>query len=303
MLRSFLRSILPNPFDMLLRKAARKGYKRFLLCWNRGLGDIPLGLFALVHRMRFIIPDAQITFLTRKDLAEGFSMIYSSEILTAEWKRGEPVDLCATLKSLGRSKDQWDVIIEKPDPTYWVRWQIGALTPKLFYSPTWDGCFQSSDIDPNKKYIGVHVETQTSYGYDKNWPAAHFQSLFDKIRKQYDREIILFGAASQSNTAFNDVVDLRGKTDLKQMLSVIKNNCSHLVVPDSGVLSLTYYLNVYFPIHIVSLWADPRQGVLKQNVPSPNKGLSHTPLVAPAGRLSELSVEQVLCALDLKEGC
>ena len=32
-----------------------------MLFWNRGLGDIALGLYAIVHRIRESIPDAKIT--------------------------------------------------------------------------------------------------------------------------------------------------------------------------------------------------------------------------------------------------
>jgi hypothetical protein len=78
------------------------------------------------------------------------------------------------------------------------------------------------------------------------------------------------------------------------MLALIKNCCSHLVVPDSGVLSLTYFIDQSFPLTIVSLWADPLQGVLKQNVVSPNPVLVHHPLIAKEGDLKNVSVEQVL---------
>jgi UDP-N-acetylglucosamine/UDP-N-acetylgalactosamine diphosphorylase len=93
------------------------------------------------------------------------------------------------------------------------------------------------------------------------------------------------------------VIDLRGQTTLAEMLTLIKQYCSWLVVPDSGVLSLTYFLDCAFPLKIVSLWADPRQGILKQNVASPNPHLGHTPLIAPHGELSQVAVDQVMNAL------
>ena len=88
---------------------------------------------------------------------------------------------------------------------------------------------------------------------------------------------------------------------MRQMLSIIKNCCSHLVVPDSGVLSLTYFIDQSFPLTIVSLWADPLQGVLKQNVASPNPLLVHHPLIAKDGDLKNVSVEQVLEYIVQKE--
>ena len=43
---------------------------------------------------------------------------------------------------------------------------------------------------------------------------------------------------------------------------------------------MTYFLNVPFPLRIVSLWADPNHGILKQNVPSPNPLLEHIPVIS-----------------------
>lgn len=81
------------------------------------------------------------------------------------------------------------------------------------------------------------------------------------------------------------------------MLSLIKNRCRYLVVPDSGVLSITYYIDVPFAIDVVSLWADPRQGVLRQKVASPNPLLRHHPLIANNKDLRTIPVQTVMDAL------
>src|SRR4029078_3737266 len=87
-----------NPFDQLLKKARRDEQKRFLICWNRGLGDIPLGLYALTQRIYAYIPDASITFAPRSDLEVGFKMLSTgvSVVIDPDWKRGTPFDLDAT---------------------------------------------------------------------------------------------------------------------------------------------------------------------------------------------------------------
>jgi len=95
---------------------------------------------------------------------------------------------------------------------------------------------------------------------------------------------------------YRGVFDLRGKTSLLEWLSFIQQ-CSTLLLPDSGLLAMAYYLDVSFPIDIISLWADPCQGILKQGVASPNGQLRHYPLVATAGDLATLEVEQVLWML------
>jgi len=90
---------------------------------------------------------------------------------------------------------------------------------------------------------------------------------------------------------------LRGKTHLLSLLSIVKNKLDYLVVPDSGLLSLTYYLDAVFPLKMVSLWSDPRQGVLKQNVASPNPDLLHIPLIGQDESVANISVEHVMQSL------
>lgn len=299
MLKRLLRTILPNPFDSLLHKAGERGHRRFLLAWNRGLGDIPLGLYAIVHRIREYIPDAEVTFVTRKDLLEGFEMLQGVEVLVSEkWKRRQPFSLHETVKDLGRGLSEWDVVIEAPDPTYWVKWQLGRLIPKLVWEPAWDSLAERFSLDPLEKYIGVHVQTETSanYGYEKNWPLERFQELFKSLAEK-NCKIVLFGFSKTPSLSLPNIVDLRGETTMREMLSIIKNRCSHLIVPDSGVLSMSYFIDLPFDLTIVSLWSDPHQGVLKQKVASPNPRLYHRPLIAPEGDLRKISVEEVMEAI------
>ena len=59
MFKKFLRKCTPNPLHRLLRKSG--SVRSFLIGWNRGLGDIPLGIFPLVYKIRKRIPEAEIT--------------------------------------------------------------------------------------------------------------------------------------------------------------------------------------------------------------------------------------------------
>ena len=81
------------------------------------------------------------------------------------------------------------------------------------------------------------------------------------------------------------------------MLSLIKNRCRYLVAPDSGVLSVAYYVDASYPIRIVSLWADPRQGVLRQKVDSPNPLFQHRPLHGKNDTVANIAVDTVYDAL------
>jgi ADP-heptose:LPS heptosyltransferase len=265
MIKDLLRKYGINPFDTLLKKAKRAGDRRFLICWNRGLGDIPLGLYALTYRIRQFIPGATITFATRSDLADGFKMLDGVATLAdPQWKRGVPFDLEKTVAKKGLSFSDFDLVLEHPDPTRWLMWQLGKLTPRLSWNPEWDRFYNRFALDPTKPYVAVHVQTETNYAYEKNWPIDHWKEFFQRVAREQGIGILLFGFASNPVFDGEGIIDLRGKTSLFEMLSIIKNCCRFLLVPDSGVLSITYYVDALFPLHVVSLWADPRQGVLKQ---------------------------------------
>lgn len=283
-----------NPFDHLLRTAQKKGQKRFLVCWNRGLGDIALGLYALIYRIRAYVPDADITFATRLDLAEGFKMLCNvSTIVDPRWKRGSPFELDATLELVGLDRSHFDLILERPDPTRWLMWQLGKLRPQLFWNPAWDLFSDRFGLSKEKTYIGVHIQTQTHYAYEKNWPMEYWREFFQRVIANH-KEVILFGFGSPSVFEDKGIHDMRGKTHLLEMLSIIKKYCRFLIVPDSGILSMTYYIDSTFLIDVISLWSDPKQGVLKQNVTSPNPQLKHFPLIADRGDLRSISVDSVM---------
>jgi len=273
-----------NPLETLLKRAIRLQQKRFLILWNRGLGDIPLGLYALIVKIRADIPDAQITFATRQDLAPCFEMLEGVEILVMpDMVRGTPPSLVAVAP-------HFDCVIEKADPTRWVPWQLGTLTPKLKWDPKHDALAEKFNLP--RGCIGLHVQSETAhhYGYVKDWPIERFAAL---IQAYPERTFVLFGMEAKVPFPFDNVVDLRGKTHLFEMIAVVKNCCSALIAPDSGVLSIIYYIDAPFDLNLISLWADPRQGVLRQNVDSPNPHLTHFPLIGNEEKVSNVALDAV----------
>jgi len=166
------------------------------------------------------------------------------------------------------------------------------LTPLLKWQEKWDALCKKYALDPKKRYIGAHVQTETDYAHWRNWPLESWQTLFEKITKNGSK-VLLFGFGKSQDFDIEGVIDLRGETELFALLSIIKNHCSSLVVPDSGISSMTYFLNESFPIKLVSLWADPYMGILKQNVDSPNPQLVHVPLLGKDKNISNISVEEV----------
>ncbi len=284
MFKKAWRALAPNPLDQILKRAQKQGAKRVLLYWNRGLGDIALGLFAIVYRIRTFLPDAEITFVTRPNLEGGFTLLGGVKVIVLpELKRGQDIVM---------DTEGYDLVIERPDPTYWVKWQLGKLTPKLHWQSQWDALCERYPLKKEGRYIGAHVQTETAYATWRNWPDAHWRELFERVHRR-GVEVLLFGYGNEPVFKQEGVIDLRGQTPLFELLSIIKNRCEALVVPDSGVSSMTYFLDMPFPLKIVSLWADPYMGILKQNVASPNPLLVHKPLIGPGKKIDLITPEMV----------
>jgi ADP-heptose:LPS heptosyltransferase len=300
MLKKVWGAVRPNPLDRLLKKFVKENKSRFLIAWNRGLGDIPLGLYGLIHRIRSFIPNASITFLTRSDLADIFAMLEGVYVLVgSKWERGKDASIEECLKEHNLSPNMFDVILERPDPTRWLKWQLGTITPKLIWREEWDAFASPFALDQEKVYVGAHVQTETGqyYGYEKNWSLPLWRDLFKRITSEKGLNILLFGLHPSPAFMMDGIIDLRGKTSLFEMLALIKNHCQYLIAPDSGVLSIAYYLNTSFPLRLISLWADPRQGVLRQKVESPNPQLQHIPLIGKSENVSNITINEVYHAL------
>lgn len=289
MFKSLIKKVRQNPFEQLLKKSVKEKKKRFLLEWNRGLGDIPLGLYAMVYKIREFISDAEITFLIREDLKEGFSFLEQVQFFVVpSWQRHKPYNIHSGLKELNLNSSHYDVIIEKPDPTYWVSWQLSSLVPKLKWSSQYDCLWKKFNL-PSSDLIAVQPAIESKYNLWRGYPASKWQELFNRI----DSKIVLLGQEKTNSFSGDHIIDLRGKTNLYELLSILKNTCSKAVFPDSGILSFMYYLDVEFPVKVISLWADITQGVMKQNVASPNRLLKHIPLLGQSKNISNIDVSTI----------
>lgn len=273
----------------MLKRLAKKKGKKVLLGWNRGLGDIPLGLYALVQRIKEFVPDAEITVVTRHNLYDGFSLLEGVKVLIdPKWQRGEPNHIDPDLKRA------YDLVLEHPSPNDWVYWQRGKVVPKLKWDARYDALYERFCLPAS--CIGVQVSTETSYGLWRNWPEEKWEELFQRITQP----ILLFGFSDTPKFSHPNIIDLRGKTTLFELLSIIKHRVRALIVPDSGISSMVYYLDTPFSLRHITLWADPDHGILKQAVPSPNPELVHIPLIAEDRNLAHLSADRVLEALEKK---
>jgi ADP-heptose:LPS heptosyltransferase len=111
--------------------------------------------------------------------------------------------------------------------------------------------FKSFNLSDEFFYIGVQVEAETSHGTWRNWPEKYWQELFDRLALLGNVRVLLFGFQTRQVFSHPMVIDLRGKTNLFELLSIIKHRCSALVLLDSGILSFFYYLDEIFPIRVV----------------------------------------------------
>ncbi|NGX34324.1 MAG: putative uridylyltransferase [Candidatus Anoxychlamydiales bacterium] len=282
MLRKIKRKIQKNPLDTLLKKAKKNNKKKILLAWNRALGDISLGLFAVVFRIKEYIPDAKITFLIREDLSSGFELLDGVDFIKVSfWRRYVPFDIYQTLNLLNIDHKKYDVIIDKVDPNYWVKWQRSILTPTLKWNKAFDLLSDKFDLPENKIIIAIQPSIETKHSPWREYPKTYFDSLFLKANK--DIVFVLLGTEKKQNFDFENVIDLRGKTTLLEVLSILKNRCDYFISLDSGILSLFYYLDIDTPIKLIALWGSKDVGVIKQNVKSPNRNLLYIPLVFENG--------------------
>lgn len=287
-------------FERALARAPRAPGSRFLFFWNRGLGDIALGLAPLFARIRAGFPAAHIAVVTREELRVPMSMADADAVhVLPGLEREARIDLGDASRALGLPASGWAAVFSYPDPNRWLEGRRRDFPPRLRWDPGWDALAAAVAVPPGRIAIGAHVSSETAryYGYRKDWPQASWQALFERFPASAGVEWLLLGNAAEAVYRGDNVTDLRGRTDFPSLLAVIRHRLRLLVAPDSGILTTAYYLDASFPLAVVSLWGDPRQGVLHQGCASPNSLLTHHPLVAPGEDIARLDVATVAAAL------
>jgi hypothetical protein len=298
--RALVDRVRGTPFDRALRAARHAGRHEFVFGWNRGLGDIALGLVPLFARIRAEIPGSRITLFTRADLAAPFALTDVDVLhVVPTLARGTPLDPAAAAASMAVPLPADAVVFADPDPTRWLDGRRREFPPRLRWNPEWNA--KADPLVPGFDgiTIGAHVNSETAqyYGYVKDWPEAAWRQLFARFPDARNVRWLLFGNAAPTPFTQPNIVDLRGRTDFLTLLAVLRTRCRVLVAPDSGVLTVAYYVDDVFPLDVVSLWSDPRQGVLKQGCPSPNPRLRHVPLEGRDEDVRNLSVDDVGAAV------
>jgi ADP-heptose:LPS heptosyltransferase len=289
-------------FERALERSLLDPRRGYLFFWNRGMGDIALGLEPLIQKIRARRPDARIAVITREELRIPFLLADVGEVYVLPGlEREARVDVKEAAERLGIDYEAFGTVFEYPDPNRWLVGRRQEFPPKLRWNREWDVHAQRLlPATVGKIVIAAHVDsgTQHLYGYAKDWPAAAWQELFLRFGNDLRVHWVLLGYGSEQGYVANSITDLRGKTGVPELLSVIRNRCRILIAPDSGVLTMAYYLDSDFPLDVISLWSDPRQGILLQGCPSPNPSLRHMHLIGEGEDVRKLPVADVAAAVQ-----
>lgn len=297
-LRRIADRVAGNALDRAVRRAAAGPAHDFLFCWNRGLGDVALCLVPIFARIRRDVPGARIAVVTRPDLLEPFRMTDADAVVASEGLARDAFPTAERMRGLpGVGPGPWAAVFPDPDVNRWLHGRRREFPPVLRWDPAWNA-LADAVVPPSdgRVTIGAHVhsETRGHYSYDKDWPADSWRELFARVDDVRGVRWLLFGRTAEPRFDARDVVDLRGRTGYLEMASVLRNRCRVLIAPDSGVLNTAYYLGERFPLDVISLWSDPRQGILLQGCPSPNPLLRHVPLVGAGELARNVAVDAVL---------
>jgi len=289
--------IAGTEFDRALTRGRRAPRDGFLFFWNRGLGDVVLALEPLFAIVREKVPGARITVVTRSELAEAFRMTGADDVrILPGLVRDEHASPAELTEPFGWRVDQFRAVFADTNPTRWLRGRRHLYPARLRWQPEWDARADAFVApDSATLFIGAHLqsETQPIYRYVKDWPLESWRALFDRVGAHDGVRWLLFGNAALPPFDHPVVTDLRGRTGFVDMLSIIRNRCRVLIGPDSGVLNTAYYLDAPFALDVISLWSDPRHGILAQRRESPNPALVHRPLLGRDEDVRNIPVDDV----------
>ena len=298
--------LLGTEFDRALRAARPRPGRVFVFGWNRGLGDIALGLMPLFAQIRATCAKSRIIVFTRPDLREPFMLAGVDDVhVIPGLERGTPIDLVGAAADAGFAVEDHHTVFADPDPTRWLDGRRHEYPPALQWKATWNlKADRLLNVTDEVAVIGAHVDSETAqhYGYIKDWPIASWRALIAHFPRASNVHWVVFGNEAKESLEASNITDLRGRTSFLELMAVIRTRCRVLVAPDSGVLTAAYYLDQDFPLDIVSLWSDPRQGILKQGCPSPNPRLNHVALQSPAEDVRKLPLQDVAAAIEAALG-
>ena len=234
--------LLGTPFARALARARRDGRREFVFGWNRGLGDIALGLVPLFVQHPRAVPEA----------GSPCSRAPSSRCLSS-WptptrSTSFPVSSATRASTSAPPRRAMGIAaaagrdgVRRPRPDALARRATGgrfrprcAGIPPGTRSPTgWSRPRGRRSRHRRARPFGNGPVLRLREGLAGRGVARAVRAVSGRARRA-------LGAVRQRGGCGlrgTDVIDLRGRTDFLELLAVIRTRCRILVAPDSGVLT------------------------------------------------------------------
>lgn len=150
-----------------------------------------------------------------------------------------------------------------------------------------NGLFKEYNIKSDENILAMHPFTSDPI---KQWPLENFYKLAQKLSRELNFKIIVVGRPENPAKGFamfpgiNNVVDLTGKTTLRQLAGVLKK-CRLLISCDSG------------PAHLASAVGRPVVSIFRNDIAAKSPlrwgPLSEGSIVIQKNSLPDITVEEV----------
>jgi heptosyltransferase II len=164
--------------------------------------------------------------------------------------------------------------------------RTARLTPGKDAEKTVARLFEAFHIRGGRPLIGL--APGAAYGPAKRWSAERFAAVADRLVDDFGAEALLFGSAGDSQStaevgrnARNRLVDIAGKTNLQEAISLIAR-CDLFISNDSGLM------------HIAGALGRPTIAIF---------GSTNPVTTSPAGEKSVVIHHDVDCSPCLKQVC
>ncbi len=301
--------------DRLLRRAERRGVRRFATAWVRGLGDAPFIVGEFVRYARGRIPDAEVSVLVRPGLEQACRWIEGVRrvVVVEDWTREQtqtsrwglafppPWEIRRALAARNLVRE-CDAILPYPLGRWYDRDPL-ARRPRLVWTEA-ERAFGRAFIDrafPDGGGFVITLDTQVGtaryYDFNKEWGAVRFAVLITALLRAIpDCRLILVDAKKTGAMPLDPrVLDARGTLSVAQSMSVIASSDLFIGL-DAGPANLIYFLDGIAVDLIVLLGRTDCFAPLRYPLASP--GVRLTTVVGPGEDILAIRPEAVLEAVQ-----
>jgi ADP-heptose:LPS heptosyltransferase len=301
--------------DRVLARAARRGARRFVTAWVRGLGDVPFILGEFVRYVRGRVPGADVSLLVRPGLEDACRWIEGVHrvVVVEEWARRRTLTSPWRLafpppweirRALGRRglDREWDAILPYPLGRWYGR-DAGARRPRLRWTEA-ERRFGREFIDrafPDAARfvvaLNTHIGTSPYYDFDKEWGIPCFAALMRGLLVTLpESRLILVDAESIDGLPRGPrILDARGTLSVAQSVSVAAA-ADLFIGLDAAAANLVYFLEG-ISVHLVVLLGRTDCFTPLRHPPA-SPGVRLTPIPGAGEDIHAIRPETVLSAVQ-----